>query len=361
MSVWTNWDPLEEVIVGNCPSRCSSKWNLEPRARELFNEILFETKEDLDNLANKLTSLGVKVFRPTTTNFDQVINQGDLIIRNPTFPIVPRDQYLVYGNTVYQTYTSMPDRYLDSVNYYNIFLHLFKEGHNWISQPPPVLQNFNDNKKWFIEGQQIYHELYKNSVLWHTATMLKCGDALITNNLGPGSELGLEWMRRNTNATIINNDNTIVDNWGHIDHGFYMSDDNTVFCLNKRWVPELLRNKNVIELDSLTPKPAFDYQLFMEEWKTSKGKLTVEWLEGWISEWKGYSQEIAFESNNLVVDSKNIIFSIDQPKVFDLMSSMGIITHVCKMRHGLFWEAGIHCLTLDIKRKGLNRKVVSAL
>jgi hypothetical protein len=127
MSVWTNWDPLEEVIVGDCPSKSSESWNLEPRARELFDEILFETKEDLDNLANKLMSLGVKVFRPAITNFDQVINQGDFIIRNPTFPIVPRDQYLVYGDTVYQTYTSMPDRYLDSANYYNIFLHLFNE------------------------------------------------------------------------------------------------------------------------------------------------------------------------------------------------------------------------------------------
>ena len=126
-------------------------------------------------------------------------------------------------------------------------------------------------------------------------------------------------------------------------------------------MPEVLRNKNIIELDDLTPKPAFDYKLFMEEWKNSKGKLTVEWLEGWISEWKGYSQEIAFESNNLIVDSKNIIFSIEQPKVFDLMSNMGITAHVCKMRHGLFWEAGVHCLTLDIKRKGFNRTVISAL
>ena len=73
MSVWTNWDPLEEVIVGNCPSKSNENWNLEPRARELFDEILFETKEDLDNLANTLTSLGVKVFRPTITNFDQEI------------------------------------------------------------------------------------------------------------------------------------------------------------------------------------------------------------------------------------------------------------------------------------------------
>jgi hypothetical protein len=359
MSVWTNWDPLEEVIVGNCPAKSDPAWDLDPRARDLFDEILFETKEDLDNLASTLESLGVKVFRPNVTRFQQVINQGDFLVRNATFPIVPRDQYLVHGNTVYQTYTSMPDRYLDSLNYYDIFLHLFNEGHNWISQPPAILHNFEDNKKWFLDGAKIYQEDYKNSILWHTATMFKCGDALITNNLGPGSQLGLEWMRRNSDASIINNDNTIVDNWGHIDHGFYMSDDNTVFCLNPRWVPEVLRTKNVISLDSLIPQPAFNYQEFMAEWKTIKGKLTVDWLETWISEWKGYSQEIAFESNNLVVDSKNIVFSIDQPRVFELMASMGITAHVCKMRHGLFWEAGIHCVTLDIKRRGNKRSVIT--
>jgi hypothetical protein len=57
---------------------------------------------------------------------------------------------------------------------------------------------------------------------------------------------------------------------------------------------------------------------------------------------------------------KNIIFSIDQPKVFELMATMGIQAHVCKMRHGLFWEAGVHCLTLDIKRRGNKRSVITA-
>ena len=67
MSVWTNWDPLEEVIVGDCPQQSNPAWNLDPRARELFDEILFETKEDLNNLASTLESLGVKVFRTKIT------------------------------------------------------------------------------------------------------------------------------------------------------------------------------------------------------------------------------------------------------------------------------------------------------
>jgi len=357
MSIWTNWDPLEEIIVGNCPHTSDPRWILEHGAVELFDEVLRETKEDLDNLANTLSNLGVKVHRPKIINHCQEINLSEFQIKNATYPVVPRDQYLVYGNTIYQTYTSMPDRYVDSLSYNEIFLDLYKKGYNWISQPPPILWNFEEQSKWFNEPE-IYQEKYKNSILWHTATMFKCGDALITNNLGPGTQLGLDWMKKNVDARIIHNNDTICDNWGHIDHGFYMTDDETVFCMKEEWVPLVLRDKKIIRLRELIDEPIFDYQRYMQRYNESKGKLTVEWLEGWVREWKGYAQKIAFETNNLVVDSQNVIFSIEQPRVFDLMNKMGINTHVCKLRHGLFWEAGIHCLTLDVKRTGNRRQII---
>lgn len=355
MSAWTEWDPLKDVIVGNCYTTIDPAWNLEPQAKKLFGQILEETKEDLDNLATYLSKLGVNVHRPAVTLFDQQTNLGNFKVLNPTAPIVPRDQYLVYGKNIYQTYTSMPDRYLDSLNYYSIFNDMFKDGYNWISQPPPMLANFDDNLRWWNDGGNVYHNTHKDMILWHTATMFKCGDALITNNAGPGTQLGLKWMQRNVDAKIINNDNTVVDNWGHIDHGFFMTDDNTVFAINKDWVPEVLRNKNIIEMEGLFEK--FAFQDFFKDYKSHEGKLTVEWLERWLTEWKGYAQEVAFDTNVLVVDSKNIVFSNKQPKLFAMFESMGINCHVCEMRHGIFWESGIHCLTLDINRVGVNRSI----
>jgi hypothetical protein len=248
----------------------------------------------------------------------------------------------------------MPDRYLDSVNYYHIFKELFDRGYNWISQPPPVLKNLDD--KWWADGPTIYDEKLKDNVLWHTATMLKCGDKLVTNTSGPGNANGLEWMKRNLPSnTIVDAGQTHQKSWGHIDHGFFVVDDETVFCVNKQWVPEPLRNLNIIELEDLFEK--FDDEKYITDYAQAGGKFTDAWIEKWLTEWKGYAQEVFFDSNVLVVDSKNILFSNSQPRIFKKLEKHGINCHVVTQRHGLFWEAGIHCLTLDLVRDGRNRSI----
>ena len=356
MSIYTNWDPLQEVIVGNCYTSVPVKWSVAGDTKRLLNKILAETKEDLDNLATVLQTLGVTVHRPVPNQFPEEVKLVDFSVLRATNPIVPRDQYLAYGNTIYQTYTSMPDRYLDSYNYYEIFKELYDQGYNWISQPPPIIKNFSNNEKWYVDGPSIYGEQLADKLLWHTATMFKCGDALITNNAGPGTQAGLEWMKRNIDARIIHNDNTKVDNWGHIDHGFYMTDDNTVICMNEDWVPQALRNKELIEVDGMFEP--YDYQKFIQETHSKKDVNSTEWLQTWLSEWMGYSQDVAFETNVLVVDSNNVIFSTEQPEVFAKLKQLEINCHVCKIRHGMFWEAGIHCLTLDVKRDGAKRQII---
>lgn len=344
--IYTNWDPLKEVIVGNCYSA---------HHKNKLAQIFSETKEDLDALADYLSKLGVRVHRPNVSRHSENIDLGNFTIKNPTAPIVPRDQYLVYGTTVYQTYTSMPDRYLDSTSYNHIFKELFDRGYNWISQPPPVLETLVG--AWWAEGEKIYGDQLKDRLLWHTATMFKCGDKLITNTNGPGTQAGLEWMNRNLPPnTILSAGATYQQGFGHIDHGWFMTDDDLVFCVNKDWVPEPLRNKQIVELQEHFEK--FDDTKFISDYTSTNGKFSDEWIDKWLTEWKGYAQEVFFDSNVLVIDSQNVLFSNHQPGIFKIMEQHGINCHVVPQRHGLFWEAGIHCLTLDLVREGRNRSVV---
>ena len=47
MSVWTDWDPLEEVIVGDCYEPGTLNWFIEPDLQDSFNKILLETKQEI--------------------------------------------------------------------------------------------------------------------------------------------------------------------------------------------------------------------------------------------------------------------------------------------------------------------------
>lgn len=352
--IWTEWDPLEEIIVGVCPpEHFYDNFVKDDRCLPLLNTILKETREDLDNLSNMLEAMEIKVYRPNNLQFHPSIDISTFQIHNPMAPIIPRDQYLVYGNKIVQTYTSMPDRWLDSVAYYDIFAELFKRGLEWNSMPAPLLKNMDDQS-----------ELYKTDrLLWHTATMFKCGDALITNSKGPGSQLGLRWMADNyPDCKIIINENSIQNNFGHIDHGFFMTDDETVFAENKHWAPEILtKNKNVIYLHDVVESPVLSEVNEIKEQYKAHGNFSFEHLDVWMTEWKGYWQTVAFDFNILVVDSKNIVISNSQPRLQELLDKHGITCHVAPIRHNMFWEAGVHCLTLDVKRRGEKRTIINTV
>ena len=345
MTVWTEWDPLEEIIVGDCYKPGDLNWSVDSAVQDSLNQILVETKQDLDALSTLLQTLGVKVHRPKVQNYQHSVDLSSFSVQCPTAPMIPRDQYLVYGNTVYQTYTSMTDRYFDSLGYYNIFRRMFDQGHNWISQPPPNLKNLPAVKNWSNQGLLIYNHLYRNQLLWHTATMFKCGDRLITNSAGPGSQAGLEWMRRNLPPdTVIKNVNTKMHNWGHIDHGFFMIDDDTVICVDKMFVPECLRNKITHEIYQYLPKEIVDFS------------TPVDQL---LDPSKGYEQVVVFDTNVLVVDSHNIVFDSNMPELFKFLATLNVKCHVAPLRHRKFWASGIHCSTLDIRRRGQRRKIIN--
>ena len=342
--IWTEWDPLTEIIVGNC----STGYILGNADIDGYlKQILSETKEDLDKLASWLSSAGIKVRRP---NID--------LRPNSIPPMIPRDQYLVYGNTIYSTFTSMKERYYDQHYYYDEFVDLFKQGYNWVQQPMPEIPSLPTNEIWYQQGEEIYGTRYKDKLLLHTAIATKLGNKLIMNTNGPGTQLGQEWLRRNlpVETEIISNGNTAANNWGHIDQCWFMVDDETVVCLSKEWVPVCLRSKRIIEIQEYVSFPNLDQ--YSKDLSDCGGKFTEGWMEKWFAEWRGYAQDVCFDTNVLMLAPRKILLSNPQPKLERYLESQGIECYSTRLRHGLFWESGVHCCTLDVARDGVLRSIV---
>jgi glycine amidinotransferase len=295
------------------------------------------------------------VLRPTLHRYDPV-KMPEFDIQFPIAPVVPRDALMVIGNTIIQTYTSYTDRYFDAVSYYSIFEPMFRQGYRWISQPPPMLINLNTEHDWFV-SDRTYKDKLSDRVLWHTATMYRVGDAVIVNHEGPGSHTGLEWCRRELpEYRFINNTGTRFRGFGHIDHGFIMIDDETVIHAGIDWVPECLRNKQLIDVSDCLPTLKLDR--YAQDYAQARNKMDVDWLDKYLENWRGYSQEVCFDLNVLVIDRHNIVFARHLPDLFAKLKTLQIECHVIPQRHYLFWEGGIHCSTLDIKRKGSKRTII---
>lgn len=353
--IYTEYDPLQTVIVGDTYAPGDMDHLLTAGNITQFNKILEETKQDLDALADFLKQGQIEVLRPTVYQYD-CVKMPEFMIEVPISPVVPRDQYLVMGDTIIQTYTSYTDRYFDSISYYKIFESMFREGYRWVSQPAPMLKDLTVKDEWFL-NDRTYDEQLSDRVLWHTATMFKAGDSFIVNTRGPGSQLGLQWIQRElTDYKFVTNSNTRFDGFGHIDHGFIMVDDDTVIHAGMDWVPECLRDKKLIDVSDCVAE--LNAEQYCEDISQFKSRMDVQWLDRYLENWRGYNQAVCFDLNVLVIDRHNIVFARHIPKLFAKLKALHIDCHVVPQRHYLYWEGGIHCSTLDVKRRGVKRNII---
>lgn len=358
--VYTEYDPLEEIIVADCYSPGDLDHLFDNKSLYSFNKILEETKEDFNNLANFLAEAGITVKRPDVFRYPNHIQMHGFNVEFPMAPTVPRDQYKILGQTIIQTYTSLTDRYFDSLSYYNIFSGLFNEGYNWISQAAPPLLPISSNELWYMPNHEgtVYNTRLKDRVLFHTATMFPVGDKVIINSEGPGNRKGYEWLKRNLkDFEFVENTGGHMENYGHIDHGFVMIDDETVIHSGIEWVPESLRHLHQIDVEKFVPKPKT--KEYKRDYVDAGGRYSLEWIEKYLGNWKGYNQDVCFDLNVLVIDRNNIIFGRELPELFRYLKKFGVECHVCEQRHMLYWEGGIHCSTLDTKRRGSYRPIIS--
>jgi glycine amidinotransferase len=354
--VYTEYDPLIEVIVADSYAPGDLDHLFPDTDTSSFNRILEETKEDFDNLATFLTNGNVKVTRPEVLKYSDHIALSGFDVKFPMGPTVPRDQYKVQGKTILQTYTSLTDRYFDGLSYYKIFAEMFSEGYNWISQPSPQLINITPEDLWYVNDGP-YHTRLKDRLLFHTATMFPVGDKIIINSKGPGSTIGYEWLKRNLpEYTFIENTGTRSNNFGHIDHGFIMIDDETVIHGGIDWVPHSLRHLKLIDASEYIPQP--NTAQYKQDYIETGGRYNLAWIERYLDNWKGYNQDVCFDLNVLIIDRNNIIFGRHLPELFNFLKQFNIECHVCTQRHMLYWEGGVHCSTLDTKRNGSLRTII---
>jgi hypothetical protein len=327
----TNWAPLEEVWLGDV---YPASWydHLSSEVRDCFHEITEKTQQDLAVIQHKLEELGVHVVRPEYHNIEQFMDPRGYL-RKPE--ITPRDIYLVYQNSLLGSchenspWKSALDRYR-------------QDSRSYVGFPPSF-----DHLGWMCGANtvRVGNDLYLDIMHSHSKSTNEQKHQEFVDKVAP------LWP----NSRI-----HLLDNGGHVDSCFAVAKPGVLITSKyfddyDRTFPEW-HQVNVSEPEFFDQRHAA-----FRTGPQDNGKWYMTGMSNKLSfqdhviqhalDWIGDYTETFFEVNCLVVDEKNILMLGENEKVAAELERHGITVHWMPFRTRTFWDGGLHCLTLDIRRR----------
>jgi hypothetical protein len=86
-----------------------------------------------------------------------------------------------------------------------------------------------------------------------------------------------------------------------------------------------------------------------------------QYIENFAKDWIGLATETVFEVNSLMVNENLILTTgTPDPKTQQWFKKHQVEWIPIDVQSRGFWDAGVHCLTVDIRRTGTKRKIINA-
>lgn len=115
--------------------------------------------------------------------------------------------------------------------------------------------------------------------------------------------------------------------------------------LPREELPECLRGWDIIPLENKAPLPP-------EFVKLREQGYYRDFVRTWLTDWIGYVDETYFDVNVLSLGPDRVLMNGYNRELFARIERYGIEPIPVDFRHRIFWDGGVHCITLDIRRTG---------
>jgi N-dimethylarginine dimethylaminohydrolase len=339
--VWScnEWDPLEEVIVGNplrarFPTADPSTQITEYPDRSLdkipqgpFPQwIIDETEEDLNTFVEALQQADVTVKRPETWAHEDKFSSIHWESEG-YYNYCPRDIMLVIGDQIIETPNVMRSRSQESFSYRSMMVDYLKSGAKWYSAPKPMLLDS------LFDVDMSKPTPRNDEPVFDAANVLRLGQDLLSLVSGTGNELGGQWLQ-----TILGDDFRVhflkdVYYGSHIDSTFVALRPGLVLCnparINESTLPKIFKQWEVIYSPPMENTDNFDADYLSKS-------IGSKWID---------MNLFSINPNLVVVDR-------DQTALIKLLEKQGLDVIRLKLRHSKMLGGGYHCVTLDTRRRG---------
>lgn len=339
--VWScnEWDPLEEVVIGNPLRARFPTPDLTTRLAEFPDRLLGdiptgpfpdriieETEEDLDEFASAMRKRGITVKQPeiwpheawfSTIHWE---SQG-------YYNYCPRDILLVIGDNIIETPCVIRSRAQETFSYRAMLIDYLKSGAKWYSAPQPMLLDS------LFDVDLEKPSPRNDEPAFDAANVLRLGRDLIYLVSATGNEMGGQWLQ-----TVLGDEFRVhflkdVYYGSHIDSTFVALRPGLVLCnparINDETLPEILKQWDVIYSPPMKNTAQHDADYL-------RNSVGSAWID----------MNLFSISPNLVVVDR------DQTALIKLVEKNGVDVLPLKLRHSRMMGGGFHCVTLDIRRKG---------
>jgi N-dimethylarginine dimethylaminohydrolase len=339
--VWScnEWDPLEEIIVGNPlrarfptadPSTRLAEFS-DRSIREIPqgpfpHQIIEETEEDLNGFVEVLQKLGVTVRRPETWPHDVKFSTIHWESKG-FYNYCPRDIMLIIGNHIIETPNVMRSRFQETFSYRTILIEYLKSGARWYSAPKPMLLDslFDVDLKRPTPRD--------DEPAFDAANVLRLGRDLIYLVSSTGNEMGGQWLQ-----TLLGDGYRVhflkdVYYGSHIDSTLVALRPGLMLCnpdrLTDDTLPEILKQWEVIYSPPMENTDRYDADYLRKS-------IGSNWID----------------MNLLSINPNLVVVDQDQSALIKLLEKHGLDVIPLKLRHSKMLGGGFHCVTLDVRRNG---------
>lgn len=348
VSVHTEWDPLEEVIVGTANAARFPDWHssieavVPRRNRRLFaqqsgkpfpQEVIKLAEYELDNLCDFLIRDGVTVRRPDRSTTSEPYQTPCFKSSGNMYAAMPRDGFLAIGDQIIETPMAWRNRYFEAIPYREILKNYSRRGARWVSAPKPTLSDDLYKKDHDPNGDTFESIVSEFEPVFDGADFFRMGTDIIGQLSHVTNWFGVDWLQRHLGSEYKIHIFAFDDSSPmHIDTTILPMAPGKVL-VNREWVSKI---PNIFKDWEILVPPASVLSVHHPLYFTSK----------WIS------------VNILMLDNHRVLVESDEEPLIEALRSWGFDPIPLPFKNFQTLGGSFHCATLDVRRAGTRKSYV---
>jgi glycine amidinotransferase len=210
VSSHTEWDTLEEVVVGRLtggvfPSWQDSMYATMPESSwRLFQDrggssmppdLVDAADRQLETFAHRLEREGVRVVRPDVTDYSAGFATPDWDSRGGLYCGMPRDLLIVVGDRIIEAPMSWRCRHYEINAYRSLIKSYFRRGARWLPAPRPELRDDLFTTDYDPEENGRY-AVTEFEPVFDAADFVRFGRDILVQRSHVTNEMGIRWLQQ---------------------------------------------------------------------------------------------------------------------------------------------------------------------